>query len=97
MPNHRSGRGLSLDNLVKSGLAASFLATALFAGSAFAQAWPAKPIRLVIAVSGGGETAARAFAQEMSPSLGAPVVVDVQSGAGGGVGAQVVSKAPADG
>src|SRR4051812_23325888 len=65
--------------------------------SAFAQAWPAKPIRVVAALSGSGETSARAFAQEISQALGQPVVVESQSGAGGGQGAQTVARAPADG
>ena len=62
-----------------------------------AQTYPVKPIRLVLAISGGGETVARTFAQEMSVSLGQAVVVDGQSGAGGAVGAAIVARAAPDG
>ena len=62
-----------------------------------AQSYPVKPIRLVLAISGGGETVARLVAQDLSVSLGQPVVVDTQSGAGGAVGATMVARASPDG
>lgn len=63
----------------------------------YAQSYPVKPIRMVLAVSGGGETVARLVAQDLGVSLGQPVVVDTQSGAGGAVGATMVARAAPDG
>jgi tripartite-type tricarboxylate transporter receptor subunit TctC len=65
---------------------------------AVAQAWPDKPIRLVVPYSVGGapDVLARLLAQEMGPTLGA-IVVENRSGAGGNVGAGVVAKSPGDG
>src|SRR4051812_30244491 len=62
-----------------------------------AQAWPAKPVRVVLTISGGGETNARVVMDKMSSALGVPFVVESQSGAGGAVGATTVKAAPADG
>jgi tripartite-type tricarboxylate transporter receptor subunit TctC len=76
------------------------LALALALGSgAFAQAWPAKPIRLVIPFPAGGSTdiVGRLIAEKLSQSLGQPVVVDNRAGAGGTAGSDVVAKAPPDG
>src|SRR5262245_486539 len=64
-----------------------------------AQAYPVKPIHFVVPFppGGGNDTVARAIAQQMSATLGQPVVIDNRPGAGGSVGAEVVAKAPADG
>lgn len=64
---------------------------------AFAQAWPAKPIRLVVTFPTGGapDILARLFADKAN--LGQPVVVDNKPGAGGNIGADNVAKSPADG
>lgn len=70
---------------------------ALTAGSAAAQAFPNKPIRLVVTFPPGGapDILARLFADKAQ--LGQPVVVDNKPGAGGNIGAEMVAKAPADG
>ena len=75
--------------------AASMLST----GPAAAQAYPNKPVKLVVPFSAGGgyDVLARAVGQKMAASLGQPIVVDNRGGAGGGIGAAVVAKAPADG
>src|SRR4051812_29513389 len=64
---------------------------------AVAQAYPSKPIRTVLTVSGGVEVAVRALSDKMTVALGQAVVVDPQSAAGGAVGANMVAKAAPDG
>ena len=67
--------------------------------SAAAQAWPAKPLRLVIPFPAGGATdiIGRLLAQKLGAALGQQVVIDNKPGAGGTIGADLVAKAPADG
>jgi tripartite-type tricarboxylate transporter receptor subunit TctC len=79
-------------------LPASFVIAALsLPAVAWAQAWPVKPIRIVLTISGGGETNARVVMDRMSAAIGQPFVVDAQSGAGGAVGATAVARATPDG
>ena len=61
--------------------------------------WPTKPIRLVVTFPAGGssDTAARIVAPRLAQRLGQAVVVDNRPGAGGGLGLDLVAKAPADG
>ncbi len=69
-------------------------------GPAHAQnAWPAKPIRLIVGFAAGGSTdvTARIIAQALSERLGQPVVVENRGGAGGNIGADAVAKADPDG
>lgn len=66
----------------------------------FAQAtFPTKPIRLIVPFTPGGSSdlLARAIGQELSRSLGQPVVIDNVPGAGGAIGAERGARAPADG
>ncbi len=79
--------------------AVAALAATIAAGTAQAQAWPAKPIRLVIPFPAGGSTdvVGRLVAEKMAQALGQPVVVDNRAGAGGTTGSDLVAKAPADG
>ena len=75
------------------------LATALaaLAGTAGAQGFPTKPIRMVVTFPAGGapDILARLFADKAQ--LGQPVVIDNVPGAGGNIGADRVAKSPADG
>ena len=66
---------------------------------AAAQAWPSRPIMLVVPYAPGGnvDIAARVFAKELSSKLGQQVVIENKSGAGGIVGSVAVAKARPDG
>jgi len=81
-------------------LAAVAAATLACAGApAFAQAWPAKPITMVVPFPPGGPTdlVARLLAQKLGEQLGQNVIVDNKGGANGNIGAMAVARAPADG
>jgi tripartite-type tricarboxylate transporter receptor subunit TctC len=64
-----------------------------------AQAYPAKPVRIVVPYSAGGGTdiVARAVGQKLNEKWGQSVIVDNRVGANGIIGADAVAKAPADG
>src|SRR3990167_7536702 len=64
-----------------------------------AQAFPSKPIRVVVGFPAGGplDQHARLLSDKLQAVLGQPVVLDYKAGAGGTVGAQDVMKAPPDG
>jgi tripartite-type tricarboxylate transporter receptor subunit TctC len=74
-------------------------ALAAFAGAAFAQPYPNKPIRAVVPFAAGSATdqIGRAFAEKMSQLLGQQVVIDNKPGANGMIGADAVAKAAPDG
>ncbi|MGQ0651795.1 MAG: tripartite tricarboxylate transporter substrate binding protein [Betaproteobacteria bacterium] len=76
-------------------LAAGLLA----AGLAFAQGYPAKPVRLVVPFPPGGsnDVVARSVATHLGERLGQPVLVDNRGGAGGTLGINAAAKSPADG
>ena len=80
----------------------TLLAFALLAasGTALAQdAWPSRPVRLIVPFAPGGSTdvVARMLGQKLSALWNQPVVVENRAGAGGNVGADAVAKAPGDG
>ena len=79
-------------------LFAALVAT-LFCGSAFAQAWPSKPIRLVVPFPPGGGTdiIARSASQAVSKATGWAFAVDNKPGAGGNLGVDAVAKSAPDG
>ena len=80
------------------GSMAALIVAALAAG-AHAQAFPTKPIRVIVSFPPGGatDTFSRALAAEMTPSLGQQVIVENRPGAGTIIAAEFVVKAPADG
>ena len=77
---------------------AAFGASTL-AAPAFAQAYPAKPISIVVSFPAGGDTdaLARVFAEKLQARVGQPVVVENKPGASGTIGNAFVAKAAADG
>lgn len=85
---------------VRSGFrVAALLGTALLAGQACGQAYPVKPIRLVVPQppGGGNDTIARLISQKLSAALKQQFTVDNRAGAGGLIGADIVAKAAPDG
>ena len=80
-------------------LAIAALSLAMPAGQALAQAFPNKPIRVIVPYAPGGATdiMGRVVAQRLSEILGQQVLVDNRPGANTGIGAEAVAKAPADG
>src|SRR2546422_6026622 len=75
------------------------LALALFAEAATAQAYPAKPIRMIVPFPPGGGTdiAARTIANKLSEDVKWTFVVENKPGAGGNLGVEQAIKSPADG
>ena len=67
--------------------------------AAHAQTWPAKPLRAIVPVGAGSSTdiVHRLVLEQLSASLGQPIVVENRSGAGGTIGTAVVAKAEPDG
>jgi tripartite-type tricarboxylate transporter receptor subunit TctC len=78
-------------------LAALAFALIAIAPAAQAQSYPTKPVRLILTYSGGIDAIARLIAVRMTDSLGQPVVVEGQAGAGGSIGATMVARAAPDG
>ncbi|MBL8343492.1 MAG: tripartite tricarboxylate transporter substrate binding protein [Rubrivivax sp.] len=80
-------------------LAAAALALLVPAGAALAQAFPGKPITLIVNFPPGGaaDVIGRALAQQLSEQLKQQVVVQNRPGANGNIGAEAAAKAPADG
>ena len=70
-----------------------------FATSAIAQAFPSKPIKIIVGFPPGGplDTHARVLVDQLQKHLGQSVIIDYKAGAGGSIGADMVAKSPADG
>ncbi len=87
----------------KSKLAMLGVSTAIVLGlpglEAWAQAYPAKPVRMLVGYSAGGSTdiSARLVAQKMSDEMKQPVLVENRPGAGGSIAIQAVASSPSDG
>ncbi|MCX7363440.1 MAG: tripartite tricarboxylate transporter substrate binding protein, partial [Alphaproteobacteria bacterium] len=83
-------------DLLRYGAASSLAA---FPAPAIAQAWPARPIKIVCTYPPGGLTDifSRAYGEFVSAKVGQPVVVENKTGAAGAIGAELVKQSPPDG
>ena len=92
-------RKRSLLNNRRALLAASAVMLCMGAGAAQAQAWPSKPVSLIVPFPAGGTTdvLARALAERLTQTLGQTVLVESKPGAGATLGADYVAKSKPDG
>src|SRR5688572_5790415 len=79
--------------------AAAFALACTAAGTAHAQTYPAKPIRMIVPFAPGGNTdiIARVFAPKMGEVLGQQIVIDNRGGAGSTIGTEAAARAAPDG
>ena len=86
-------------NSVRSVAKGVFILLGLAAVTAHAQTYPIRPVRWVVPFAPGGPTdiMSRAIGEKLGQRLGQQFVVDNRGGAGGGIGAEIVARAPADG
>ena len=90
-------RRKALTRLARNTLLGALLPLAAF--HAFADAWPSKPIKLVVPFPAGGptDTASRIVGQKLAERLKQPVVIENRAGASGSIAAKQVMDSPADG
>ena len=83
----------------RSALALGAVSAGMMAGSAAAQAWPTRPVRIIVpfGLGGSADVAARFLAGPLQQAFGQPFVVENRPGAGGTIGADAVAKAAPDG
>ncbi len=79
------------------------LGTAVLLGTApaasLAQAWPAKPVRVIVPFAGGGpiDAVARPVMEKVGAAIGQPMVFESRPGASGTIGSDIVARSPRDG
>src|SRR5688572_24222251 len=93
------GRTVSIDAKRRRLLLAAAASGVLSSGHARAQAWPARPIRIICPFPPGGLTDlySRAIGEHLQANLGQPVLIENRPGAGGIIGNDLVAKAAPDG
>jgi tripartite-type tricarboxylate transporter receptor subunit TctC len=79
--------------------ALAFSAWTLAAGAVFGEAYPVKPVRIIVPFAPGGnlDVTARLIGESMARQLGQPFVIENRAGAGGALGSEAVAKAAPDG
>ncbi|RYF70539.1 MAG: tripartite tricarboxylate transporter substrate binding protein, partial [Comamonadaceae bacterium] len=97
-PIHTTRR-FALSAAACAGIAAIAGAGLLGSSAAMAQAYPTKPVTIVVPFAAGGTTdiLARIIGQALTTELGQSVIVDNRAGAGGNIGGALAAKASADG
>lgn len=85
--------------MMRAAIAAAFAALIAFPTAALAQAWPSKPVRLIVPFASGGSTdiLARLYAQRLTEALGQQFVVENRAGAGGTIGTEAGARSAPDG
>jgi tripartite-type tricarboxylate transporter receptor subunit TctC len=85
--------------MMKTTRSIAWLGSLLLCATAFAQPYPAKPVKVIVpfAPGGGSDIVARALTTKLTEALGQPFVIENRGGAGGLVGMEAAAKAPADG
>ena len=85
-------------SLIRSAIGTGF-ATAIALPGWAQDKWPSKPVTYIVPFPAGGTTdiLGRLIGQKLGPVLGTTIVIDNKGGAGGSVGSEVASRAPADG
>lgn len=88
-----------IPKLFRRSLLLSMLASVALVAAAQPQAYPSKPVKMIVAFAAGGpiDLAARVVAERLSEKLGQPFVVENKTGANGAIAADLVQNAPADG
>lgn len=90
-----------VSNIALLGLASSLLTLGgtIYSGQAIAQAYPTKPIRIIVPAppGGGTDTVARIVGQKFSSAVAQPVIMDNRPGASGNIAAQIVARSTPDG
>ncbi len=83
----------------RSFVSAAALAPMVLSQAAGAQAWPDRPLRMVIPFPAGGpvDAGGRLIAGALGEVLGQPIVIEIRTGAGGSVGVEAAAKAAPDG
>src|SRR6266404_3781139 len=97
--DHVRGRAPARNRLRPPGgavkLAVWVMSAAIASGNAFAQSYPAKPIRFI--VGPGPDALARVIGQQITQAWGQPVIIDQRGGGGGTISAEAVARAAPDG
>jgi tripartite-type tricarboxylate transporter receptor subunit TctC len=75
----------------------TLLALLCVSSCAFGQAYPTKPVRVIMTVGAGADLMARLIGQRVGDAIGQPFVTEIQSAAGGSIGAEMVARAAPDG
>ena len=83
----------------RSGMLAAWVVLALLGGTAAAQTYPSRPVRMMVPfpAGGGSDTMGRIVASRLGERLGQQIVVENRPGAAGSIGADIAARAPADG